>query len=102
MRFLVDEDLPRSAGWLLREHGHEVTDVRDTELRGASDTAIAAYAKRSELCLVTADTGFADIRVFPPGDYCGILVLHLPPRATFATYWVCYRVFYRRVRSWVN
>jgi hypothetical protein len=35
MTFLVDEDLPRSVGAVLREFGHEVVDVRDIGLRGA-------------------------------------------------------------------
>ena len=44
MRFLVDEDLPRSVSNLLRQHGHEAVDVRDIGLRGASDKEVAAYA----------------------------------------------------------
>ncbi len=38
MRFLVDEDLPRSIDSLLQEYGHEAIDVRDIGLRGANDT----------------------------------------------------------------
>jgi predicted nuclease of predicted toxin-antitoxin system len=85
MRFLVDEDLPRSVYSLLIEYGHEATQVRDTSLRGAPDTEIAAYAKENNLCLITADAGFSDIRHYPPRNYSGIVVLHLPPRATSAT-----------------
>jgi predicted nuclease of predicted toxin-antitoxin system len=82
MRFLVDEDLPRSTDSLLRRHGHEAIDVRDIGLRGASDANIAAYAQKNGLCLLSGDMGFADIRNYPPGKYSGIAVLHLPAKAT--------------------
>lgn len=84
MKFLVDEDLPRSAAPLLRELGYDAADVRDVGLRGFSDDKIAAYAKANGLCLVTADGGFANIRQFPPRDYHGVVVLDLPPRATLS------------------
>ncbi|GAH98136.1 unnamed protein product [marine sediment metagenome] len=34
MQFLIDEDLPRSTGDLLRSYGHKAIDVRDIGLRG--------------------------------------------------------------------
>ncbi|MCH8011093.1 MAG: DUF5615 family PIN-like protein [Candidatus Marinimicrobia bacterium] len=42
MRFLVDEDLPRSTDDLIRKYKHEVVNVRDIDLRGAKDSQIAA------------------------------------------------------------
>jgi predicted nuclease of predicted toxin-antitoxin system len=85
MRFLVDEDLPRSTDSLLRHHGHEVIDIRDVGLRGASDAEIAAYGQEHGLCLLTGDMGFADIRNYLPEKYSGIVVLHLPAKATSST-----------------
>lgn len=85
MRFLVDEDLPRSTDNLLIQYGHEAIDVRDIGFRGASDADIAAYAQEHELCLLSGDTGFADIRNYPPGKYSGVVVLRLPPKATSST-----------------
>ncbi len=82
MRFLIDEDLPRSVDNLLRQYEHEVTDVRDIGLRGASDADIAAYAQKHGLCLLSGDVGFADIRNYPPEKYSGVVVLHLPAKAT--------------------
>jgi len=82
MRFLVDEDLPRSVDNLLRQYGHEVIDVRDIGLRGASDADIAAYSKEHGLCLLTGDRGFADVRNYPPAQYPGVVVLHLTAKAT--------------------
>lgn len=82
MRFLVDEDLPRSTGDLLRGYGHEAVDVRDIGLRGAKDPQIASYAQKGGLCLVTGDFDFSDIRNYPPGEYAGLVVLKLPRMAT--------------------
>lgn len=82
MRFLVDEDLPRSIGNLLRQYGHEAIDVRDIDLRGARDTEVAAYAQNQGLCLVTGDYGFSDVRNYPPGEYFGLVILHIPGKAT--------------------
>ena len=85
MRFLVDEDLPISTGDLLRRYGHEAIDVRGIGLRGVSDADIASYAQNHGLCLLSADTGFSDIRNYPPGKYSGVIVLRLPAKATSST-----------------
>ena len=81
MRFLVDEDLPRSTDALLRKYGHEAADVRDIGLRGAKDCQIASYAQDEDLCLVTGDFDFSDIRNYPPEEYAGLIVLKLPRTA---------------------
>ena len=84
MRFLIDEDLPRSVDSLFRRYGHEAVDVRDVGLRGASDTEIAAYAKKQGLCLITGDFDFSDIRVYPPAEYDGIVVVNPDPKEATA------------------
>jgi predicted nuclease of predicted toxin-antitoxin system len=81
MRFLIDEDLPRSAAGLLRQFGHEAIEVRDSSLRGMGDADIALYAERHGLCLLTCDSDFGDIRNYPPARYSGIIVLRLPAKA---------------------
>lgn len=78
MQFLIDEDLPRSTGNLLRRYGHEAIDVRDIGLRGAKDSQIASYAQSRGLCLVTGDFDFSDIRNYPPAQYAGLVVLSIP------------------------
>lgn len=82
MRFLIDEDLPRSTKALFRQHGHEAVDVRDVGLRGAKDPQIASYAQQNGLCLVTGDFDFSDIRNYPPDQYGGIVVLSIAPEVT--------------------
>lgn len=80
MRFLVDEDLPRSIRDLLHRYGHEAVDVRDVDLRGATDSQIAAHAQHERLCLLTGDFDFSDIRNYPPAQYPGIVVVHPDPK----------------------
>ena len=82
MHFLIDADLPRSLADVIRRAGHEATDVRDIGLRSAKDPVIARYAREQNLCLITGDYDFADIRNYPPEQYAGIVVLFLPRTAT--------------------
>lgn len=82
MKFLIDEDLPRSTGELIRRYGHEAIDVRDIGLRGAKDSEIASYAQSKGLCLLTGDFDFSDIRNYPPAQYAGLIVLSIPGDAT--------------------
>ena len=82
MRFLIDEDLPRSINDLLQRYGHEAVDVRVIGFRGSKDRDVATLAQRKGLCLVTGDFDFSDVRNYPPGKYAGIVVLRLPRTAT--------------------
>lgn len=82
MRFLVDADLPRRTAPLIVALGYEAIDVRDVGLRCASDQDIAAYAQLHQLCLISGDFGFADIRNYPPQHYAGFIILQLPKHAT--------------------
>lgn len=74
--FLIDASVPREANVVVAASGHISTDVRDIGLRHASDDQIAAYAKARQLCIITRDFDFTDVRVYPPLDYCGIVVLN--------------------------
>ena len=90
MRFLIDEDLPRSAGDLLRQYGHEAIDVRDIGLRGSKDPEIAAYAQKNGLSLLTGDFDFSDIRKYPPKQYNGLVDLKIPAMTTAVYILNCY------------
>lgn len=83
-RFVVDEALPRSLADAMRKSGHEVIHVRDIGMQGASDVAVYDYAQRQEAILVTPDLEFGDIRNFPPGTHCGIVLLRMPKVVTAA------------------
>ena len=82
MRFLIDEDLPRSIKELLQRYGHEGVDLRVIGRRGSTDRQIAAFAQDKGLCLVTGDFDFSNVRNYPPKKYAGIVVLKVPRAAT--------------------
>jgi predicted nuclease of predicted toxin-antitoxin system len=44
IRFLIDEDMPRSTAKALKRVGFECFDVRDIGLKGAEDDVIYAWA----------------------------------------------------------
>ncbi len=94
MQFLIDADLPRPTADLVREMGHDATDVRDIGLGAAPDGRIAAYAQSHGLCLLTGDFDFADIRHYPPEDYSGLVVFVLPDDANRDTILRLVRVFF--------
>lgn len=81
MRFLIDANMPRSAGEAFRRWGHEALDVRDLGMGGAADGDIARYAREQGLAIVTRDFDFADIRNYPPAAYRGLVVLEVPDDA---------------------
>jgi hypothetical protein len=43
-------------------------------MRCSKDGEIAAHARTSQCCLLTEDWGFADVRIYPPAQYYGIVV----------------------------
>lgn len=78
LRFLTDEDVPRSTARVLRDAGFDALDVRDVGLRGKSDTRVYAYAQQEKRLLITCDMGFSNILKFPPTQSIGLLVIRIP------------------------
>jgi predicted nuclease of predicted toxin-antitoxin system len=78
IKFLLDEDLPRSTAKVLRDQGYEVVEVRDTHLRAKPDSDIFKFAQEQNIIILTADMGFSSTRRFPPGTHSGIVVVHFP------------------------
>jgi predicted nuclease of predicted toxin-antitoxin system len=77
MQFKIDENLHSDAADLLGQHGHDALTVFDQGLRGHADGDIASICQQESRAIVTLDLDFSDIRVYPPGDYEGIIVLRL-------------------------
>jgi predicted nuclease of predicted toxin-antitoxin system len=75
MRVKVDEDLPRLAVKILRDRGYEAASVAEQNMQGWKDPALWRAVQAEGRILVTADKGFADIRVYPPGTHAGVLLL---------------------------
>ena len=60
MRILADENMPRQAIALLREAGHDVRWVVETDL-SAPDINLLELANREERTLITYDTDFGEL-----------------------------------------
>jgi len=77
VRFKLDENLPNDLAEALRQHHHDVHDVRAEGLAGSPDTAVLGAASTEERVFLTFDTDFADVRRYPPGSHAGIVVFRL-------------------------
>ena len=78
LKFVVDEDVPRSTSMVLRDRGFEVLDVRDCGFRGKSDKEIFDFARIERAAILTADLGFGNLVHFPLGSHYGIVIIHFP------------------------
>ena len=77
MKFKVDENLPVELAELVREAGHDALTVGEQQLKGSQDLDLARVCKTEDRVLVTLDTDFADLRLYPPEKHSGLLVLRL-------------------------
>lgn len=55
MRWLLDNNVPRSVTHLLRDRGRDVVEVREVLAPDAPDADVLAYARATERVLVTHD-----------------------------------------------
>ena len=77
MRFKLDENLPVAMVALFREAGHDAMTVVDQGFGGATDRKLMAVCAREDRVIVTMDTGFSDVRAYPPRAYPGIVLFRL-------------------------
>ena len=75
MRVKVDEDLPTAISQLLRAAGYDALNVLEQRMGGWKDVEVWKTVQAEQRFLVTADKGFGDIRVYPPGTHAGVLIL---------------------------
>ncbi len=81
-RFVIDEDMPRSTGKILKDNGNDVKDIQDYGLRGASDDEVYQFAQSNQAVLITGDMGFGNILRFPTGSHFGIVIINFPNTMT--------------------
>ena len=75
MKFKTDENLPVEAAEDLRQAGHDALTVAEQHLAGQADVRVADVCRAEGRAVVTLDLDFSDIRVYPPSEYAGIVVL---------------------------
>ena len=74
MKFKVDENLPAEIRDDLRDMGHDADLVSDEGLTGAPDEVLLEHVRREKRILLTLDKGIADLRLYPPNHYHGVVV----------------------------
>jgi predicted nuclease of predicted toxin-antitoxin system len=78
LKFVIDEDMPRSTAKVLRTKDYVALDVRDSGLRGKSDDEIFKFAQKEKAVILTGDLGFGNLLRFPIGSHAGIVIAHFP------------------------
>ena len=58
---IVDENIPRSVAEWLRKRGLKTLSVLESSLKGAKDIAIAKYAAKDGMPILTLDSDFAKL-----------------------------------------
>ena len=81
MKFKLDENVPVGMASFLVQKGHQVETVQSEGLCGAIDDIILKAAISENRVLLTFDLDFADIRAYPVGQHCGIVVFRLRNQA---------------------
>ena len=82
-QILVDENVPKSVTDWLKKKGFTVTNVFETNLKGAKDHAIANYASKNNLTILTLDSDFARIHhTLMKGTFSVIVVRAKPASPT--------------------
>lgn len=77
MQFKTDENLPVEVTELLRESDYDAVSVLEQGMGGESDPVLDEVCLKEGRILITLDTDFADIRVYPPSKAPGYVVLRL-------------------------
>ncbi len=74
MKFKVDENLPQELVSDLAEAGHDAETVVKEGMAGVPDSHLLAVTQQESRILLTLDKGIADVRVFPPAAFPGIVL----------------------------
>lgn len=77
MQFKIDENLPNELADLLINAGHDAKTVHEQQLQGERDPVLMDVCSKEKRVLITLDTDFSDIRIYPPQELSGIIVLRL-------------------------
>jgi predicted nuclease of predicted toxin-antitoxin system len=77
MLFKIDENLPLEIAQLLSRAGHDAKTVHDQQLQDVKDSILLKNCDSENRILITMDADFSDIRMYPPQEHEGIIVLKI-------------------------
>lgn len=76
MRFLADENLPRSIIRYLNSHGYDIKDLHVVNLLESSDEEIGELAAKENRIVLTFDKDFLVPQTIPPSF--SVILFHFP------------------------
>ena len=79
IKLLTDENISPAFVEFLRNKGFDVTDIRELEIHGASDSLILNLARQDKRVLITFDKHFANILLYPLNSHFGIIRIRIHP-----------------------
>jgi predicted nuclease of predicted toxin-antitoxin system len=76
VKFKLDENVP----WILKKliesvGNHQVDSVFHENLMGIDDIKLVSLCKKEERILITQDSDFTNIHIFPDDCHCGIILI---------------------------
>jgi len=77
LRFFADHCISNFIVQMLRDAGYEVFRLRDYLPTDSSDSAVISKAQELNSILVSLNGDFADIVLYPPTNYKGIIALQV-------------------------
>jgi len=75
MKFLIDENVRNEVKDFLKSNGHDILEA----VPASKDETIAKTAKEGKRIILTHDRHFADILMYPPEKYPGIIRIKIHP-----------------------
>ena len=75
MKFLIDENIRKEVKDFLKNEGYDILNIPS----GTSDEEIARIAQENKRIILTHDHHFADILMYPPEKYAGIIRIKIHP-----------------------
>ncbi|RZN40086.1 MAG: hypothetical protein EFT35_03405 [Methanophagales archaeon ANME-1-THS] len=78
LKFLLDENIPKSVKLFLESKGFSVEYVP----KGVANSEVMSLARGRKLVLVTRDTDFLNTFLYPPREFSGLVAFRIhPPKA---------------------
>jgi predicted nuclease of predicted toxin-antitoxin system len=78
MRFLFDENMPRSFPKILRQLGYEAIHVSDVGLTSTKDRIIVSFAEKTSDVMITFDLDFTTIVATENLPFPSVITFRLP------------------------
>ena len=75
MKFLADENIASSVVQELRNRGFDVKDIKEDNLRGATDRILIRIADKEERIIITHDKNFGGVLTQPNIKHKGVLIV---------------------------